>query len=192
MFATFRKNKSILPASFGLCLAMLLLSSCSQNMLKQGPATYKNTNAYNHPEIKKEDMAVFIVGVEGPNPLSFVRICTKENVGQWTDHRLGHSIQPGEVFVIEQPNSFEVRRLCAYSKDRYANYVGTHLVSAIVKPGEQGPGLYYLGSVKTPDSVKGFNLDELYHPEITDTIKQELQDAVRAYPNLAPKNFTLE
>lgn len=189
MSTAFIKN---IFAIASLVMVVVLLSSCSQSIVKSQPELYKNTNTFNHPEVKKEDLAVFIVGVEGPNPLSFVRICTQENVGKWTDHRLAHSIQPGEVFVIEQANWFEMRRLCAYSKDRYANYIGTHLVSSVVHPGDSGPGLYYLGTVKTPDSVKQFNLNELYYPEVTDTIRHELQEVMRAYPYLTPKNFTLQ
>jgi len=175
-----------------LVMAVVLLSSCSQGTIKPDVSAYKHTSVFKNPEVSKEEMVVFIVGALGPNPLSFVRICTAENVGQWTDHRIAGSVPAGEVMVIEQPNWFPVRRLCAYSKDRYANYVGTHIISSVVHPGEHGPGLYYLGSVKTPDSVSQYSLKELYSPEITDEVRQELIHAVRSYPHLVPKNFTLE
>ncbi len=173
-------------------IVILFAAGCSTF---SGQAEYKNTVTYTHPEVNDADKIIFIVGAEGPNPLSFVRICTedfKERVGKWTDHRIESSVQPGEVIIIEQPNWFPVRRLCAYSKDRYANYVGTHVISEIVYPGEGGPGIYYLGTVKTPDSVSSYKLNELYFPEITDTVRANLIEAVNAYPDFKPINFDIQ
>lgn len=164
-----------------IATCIVLLSAC-------GTSKFNNLDTYVHPEYPHEENAIFAVGVAGPNPVHMVRICANKKGTQYTTHRRSVALQPGEVYFIEQPRLFDARRLCTFSYNKYEVFTWTEHISKSIK--DEGPGIYYLGTIKSIDDIS--KPENMYTPEILDVVREELARGVKRIKHLKPINFKIE
>ena len=172
---------------------LLLTLSISMALVSCGNEDNLKVSSFLSDEVSQETMVVMVVGNEGPEPIGMLRICTDTNV-EYTEHQTAGSLKvmPGELFVVEQPNWFDERRLCTFTRFTFNQFINVFDKASIIEPTKTGPGIYFMGSVISPEHIKFVqNSMDLYSPQIKDIFKPELKKVLKRYKQLAPMNFDL-
>lgn len=168
-----------------LLLGVILLPACNDDL---------KVLTWEHPEVNEsEDKVIFVVGNMGENPIESLRICMQYK-HQYSHHGIPPEfthIASNEIVVIEQPNWFNERRLCTYSRNQSANYVSIYDHAEIVYPQRDGAGIYYLGSIADLDQ-RWRPVEQHYKPEILPMFHADLAKLKKRYPTLRPINFNYE
>ena len=169
-----------------LLSGVILLTACNDDGLK--------VLTWEHPDVKDDkDKVIFVIGNMGDNPIKSVRICMQAK-HQYSHHGIPTEythIATGEIVVIEQPNWFDERRLCTYSRHQSANYVSIYDHAEIVYPQRDGAGIYYLGSIADLNE-RWRPVEQHYKPEILPMFLADLVKLKKRYPTLRPINFKYE
>lgn len=137
---------------------------------------------------------VMVVANEGPEPLGMLRMCTTR-LDEYTEHQIpdGVKVSAGELFIIEQPNWFDERRLCTFTRFTFNQLINVFDYATVIQPKITGPGIYYMGSVISPERIKLVkDRANLYDDQIKDRFKADLIKVLHRYEDLTPINFTAE
>ena len=171
--------------TIALCFNVFLISCTSQT----DDLKISSFNS-GDPTMQK---VIMVVANEGPEPIGVLRMCATR-LNQYTEHQLPEKIKvlAGELFIIEQPNWFDERRLCTFTRFTFNQFVNVFDHATVIQPKLTGPGIYFMGSVisKPIELVK--DGADIYDDQIKDRFKADLLKVLRHYEDLTPINFTVE
>lgn len=169
-----------------LLSGVILLTACNDDGLK--------VLTWEHPDVKDDkDKVIFVIGNMGDNPIKSVRICMQAK-HQYSHHGIPTEythIATGEIVVIEQPNWFDERRLCTYSRHQGSNFVSIYEHAEIVYPQRDGAGIYYLGAIADLDQ-RSRPIEQHYQREILPMFHADLLTLKKRYPAHQAVNFSFE
>ena len=175
----------MMKSIIAFCTSVFLISCTSQtDDLKI------DTFSSGEPSTQKIVMAV---ANEGPAPIGMIRICTTR-VNEYTEHNIPGDVKvlPGELFIIEQPNWFDERRLCTFTRFTSGQLISVFDYASTIQPKVTGPGIYFMGSVKSPEQLNLVrDAADIYDNEIKGSIKSEMEKLLAYYKDLKPINFTI-
>lgn len=176
----------MIKITIALCMCVLIISCTSQeDDLKI------STFISGEPSTQK---VVMVVANEGPEPIGMIRICTTR-VNEYTEHTIPgkFKVLPGELFIIEQPNWFDERRLCTFTRFTFNRLISVFDYATIIQPKVTGPGIYFMGSLRSPEKLNLVkDAADLYDSEIKDNFKPEMKRLLAYYRDLKPINFKIE
>ena len=171
--------------TIALCMCVFFISCTSrEDDLKI------NTFNSGDPTMQK---VVMVVANEGPEPIGVLRMCATR-LNEYTEHQLPGNIKvlAGELFIIEQPNWFDERRLCTFTRFNFSQFVNVFDYATVIRPKVTGPGIYFMGSVISPEQIETVeDRANLYDDQIKDRFKADLLKVLSHYENLTPINFTV-